>query len=307
MSVNFHIASAALLASLLFVPSLARIFLGLPYRPTRKRPDQEVLDRATQILAGSMVVDAPLLRNLRDHLATTLPLLHLSLWDEAHQVSTGPSESLGPPSFVIPLPDGRGEIQVWLAQHRTHRRTERILHWMLPWLQAALRSSKAFQLTHFEAITDPLTGLGNRRLLYAERRKHAETGGAFGVLLIDLNDFKSINDTWDHRVGDQALMRFTQIMQACTRHSDTLVRLGGDEFMIVARDVDAEGMQLLAERLIERSACSPISLPNGSKYRLSAAYGWACFPADGDDWEVLIALADQRMYDNKAEQKAAVA
>jgi len=248
-----------------------------------------------------------MLRTFRDTLATELPVLHVSIWDETHQVSTGPCETLGPPSFAIALPDGRGEVQIWLTQYKTHKRSEGILFALLPWIQAALRSSKAFQITHIEAITDPLTGLGNRRLLYAERRKHAENGGAFGILLIDLNDFKTINDTWDHRVGDQALLRFTQIMHECTRHSDTLVRLGGDEFMIVANDADLSGMAYLAERIALATHRHRLDLPDGTKQRLSAAFGWSCYPTDGEDWEVLIALADQRMYAHKATQKSSVA
>ena len=296
-----------LLSTMIFLPTLVRWLFRIPQSHLRPAKDQALLDRTTQVLAGSLVVDAPLLRTLRDHLASELPVLHLSIWDDTHQVSTGPCEALGPPSFAIALPDERGELQVWLMKYRTHRRSERILFGLLPWIQAALRSSKAFQLTHIEAITDPLTGLGNRRLLYAERRKHAESGGAFGLLLIDLNDFKEINDTWDHRVGDQALLRFTQIMHACTRHSDTLVRLGGDEFMIIANDADLSGMQYLAERIALATHRNRLELPDGTKHRLSAAFGWSCYPTDGEDWEVLIALADQRMYAHKATQKTSVA
>jgi diguanylate cyclase (GGDEF)-like protein len=120
---------------------------------------------------------------------------------------------------------------------------------------------------------------------------------------MDLNDFKDINDTWDHHVGDQALLRFTQIMQSCTRHSDTLVRLGGDEFMIIAMDADTLGMELLAERIALATHRFRLDLPNGKQHRISTAFGWACYPTDGEDWEVLTALADERMYAHKASQK----
>ncbi|MEC7242699.1 MAG: GGDEF domain-containing protein [Myxococcota bacterium] len=307
MTAGFHIASAVMLGFLIVLPTLVRWTLRVPIAPVRPKRDQELLDHATQILAGSLVVDAPLLRNLRDQLARELPLLHLAIWDDAHQVSTGPTDGLGPATFEIPLPARIGEVQVWLTQYSSHRRSERLFHGLMPWLQAALRSSKAFQRTQFEALTDPLTGLGNRRMIHVERRKHAERGGAFGLLLLDLNDFKAINDTWDHHVGDRALLRFTKILQTCTRHSDTVIRLGGDEFLIIANDTDAAGMEMLAHRIGEVSEELQLELPNGQHQRISSAYGWSCYPSDGEEWEGLIAKADQRMYAHKALQKVSVA
>lgn len=278
--------------------------MGFPYRVRRSRKDQALLDRATQVLAGAMIVDAPLLRTLRDHLALELPILHIAIWDDTHQVSTGPCEALGPPCFILPLVSEKGELQLWQTQKRPHRRTERIASALLPWIQAALHSSKATQRTQFEANTDPLTGLGNRRALYTERRRFAESGSAYAVLLLDLNDFKSINDTWDHQLGDRALKQFTEILRSCTRHTDTLVRLGGDEFLIIAKDASPEGMLLLGERIALASHRNRLELPNGVNYRISASLGWACCPEDGQNWEDLIALADERMYAHKAHQKA---
>lgn len=258
-------------------------------------------------MAGAMVVDSPLLRRLRDHLACELPILHMAIWNDTHQVSTGPCEDLGPPNVIVELKTERGEVQFWLTQKRGHRRTKRIANAQLPWIEAALRSSKSYKITQFEANTDPLTGLGNRRALYAERRKFDESKSSYGVLLLDLNDFKSINDTWDHQLGDQALVRFTEILRNCTRHTDTLVRLGGDEFLVIAKDASPEGMILLGERIALASHSHRLQLPNGVKYRISASIGWACSPEDGRDWEGLIALADQRMYVHKENQKTSVA
>jgi diguanylate cyclase (GGDEF)-like protein len=302
-----HILSALLLGGLILAPTLVRLAMGLSFRRRRSRRDQALLDRSTQVLAGAMVVDAPLLRRLRDHLACELPVLHMAIWNDTHQVSTGPCEDLGPPSLIVELKSERGEVQLWLNRKKGRRRTERIAKVQLPWIEAALRSSKAYKITQFEATTDPLTGLGNRRVLYAERRKFDDSEGSYGVLLMDLNDFKSINDNWDHQLGDQALLRFTEILRSCTRHTDTLVRLGGDEFLIIAKDASPEGMILLGERIALASHRHRLQLPNGVKYRISASIGWACSPEDGQDWERLIALADQRMYAHKADQKASVA
>jgi diguanylate cyclase (GGDEF)-like protein len=307
VTTQLHIISALLLGGLILLPTLVRFALGIPFRMTRSRKDQALLDRATQVLAGAIVVDAPLLRTLRDHLSYKLPILHIAIWDDAHQVSTGPCDALGPPAIVIELANGRGEIQLWLTNTKTCSHTKRIFLGLLPWIQAALQSSSAFKTTERDAITDPLTGLGNRRVLYAERRKYAETGDSYGIFLLDLNDFKAINDTWDHQLGDQALVRFTEILQSCTRQTDTLIRAGGDEFLIIAQNASPEGMMLLGERIALATHRHRLELPNGMKQRLSASLGWACYPSDGDNWEDLIALADRRMYSHKAEQKGAVA
>ena len=216
-------------------------------------------------------------------------------------------QELGTPSFAV-LSQLKGEIQIWLAQHSKHRRTEE--NGLRP---SSMDSSGASRLQLFseaanlKAITDPLTGLGNRRMIHLERRRYREDGSCFGLLLLDLNDFKAINDTWDHQVGDAALLRFTHILRTCTRHSDSVIRLGGDEFLIVAKDTDAEGMQLLADRISLMSHRHRLELPNGQQHRISSAFGWACYPQDGDEWEVLIALADQRMYSHKASMKSSVA
>ena len=77
--------------------------------------------------------------------------------------------------------------------------------------------------------------------------------------------------------------------------------------LIVAKDTDAEGMQLLADRISLMSHRHRLELPNGQQHRISSAFGWACYPQDGDEWEVLIALADQRMYSHKASMKSSVA
>lgn len=305
VTTRLHIISALLLGGLILLPTLIRFAMGIPFRTSRSRKDQVLFDRATQVLAGTIVVDAPLLRSLRDHLSFQLPILHIAIWNETHQVSTGPCEVMGPPSINIELTHEVGEVQLWLTDQKSINHTKRIFHGLLPWIQAALRSSKAFKTTQRDAITDPLTGLGNRRVLYSERRKYAETGGPYGIFLLDLNDFKSINDTWDHQLGDQALLRFTQILQSCTRQSDTLIRAGGDEFLIIAQDASQEGMVLLGERIALATHRYRLELPDGTTQRLSASLGWACFPSDGDNWEDLIALADSRMYAHKAEQKGA--
>ena len=86
-----------------------------------------------------------------------------------------------------------------------------------------------------------------------------------------------------------------------------MIRLGGDEFLIIARDTDAEGMELLAHRIGEVSQRQQLELPNGTMHHISSSYGWSCYPMDGEDWEVLIARADQRMYTHKSSQKMSVA
>jgi diguanylate cyclase (GGDEF)-like protein len=153
------------------------------------------------------------------------------------------------------------------------------------------------------AMFDPLTGLYNRR--FAEQRLRAEIarserrGLSMLVVLLDLDDFKSTNDTHGHLVGDQVLKEFARALSSSTRGSDLAVRWGGDEFLMLLLDCEVEQLSLVLNRLkgfgVEvREKRMLVSFSIGSK-----AY------EPGDTFETLIAAADQNLYSNKAAGKAA--
>jgi len=152
------------------------------------------------------------------------------------------------------------------------------------------------------AMHDPLTGLFNRR--FAEDRLRAEMdrsrryGHPLSVLLIDLNDFKQINDQLGHAAGDQVLKHFAEQLDRVTRVSDFAARLGGDEFMVVLPECPPEHCQQLLERL-----GTPETAYNGSPIVIRFAAGWSGFQPD-DTLEHMLDRADQALYTNKRATKA---
>ncbi|MFW6341365.1 MAG: diguanylate cyclase domain-containing protein, partial [Wenzhouxiangella sp.] len=155
------------------------------------------------------------------------------------------------------------------------------------------------ELRH-RAHYDALTGLPNRVLL-ADRLEQAmqrarRTGQLLAVAFIDLDEFKPINDTHGHAVGDQLLIRLSRRMRRALREMDTLARLGGDEFVAVLSDLQAAGDgQVLLERLIE-ALSQPVEL-NGLSLRVTGSIGMTFYPQGEElDADQLMRQADQAMY-----------
>lgn len=146
---------------------------------------------------------------------------------------------------------------------------------------------------------DELTGLYNRRrmleLLDQSIRESSEQGLYCGVLFVDLNGFKQINDTYGHVAGDKTLTTVATRMSARVRAGDIVCRYGGDEFVVVLPQIpDAGAMSRVADAIRER-----VSLPcwfNGNALNLTAAIGEAMYPHDGNDPVALLHRADQAMY-----------
>lgn len=155
--------------------------------------------------------------------------------------------------------------------------------------------------------TDELTGLANRRafrrLLEAAHRRSANGGPGYSVILIDLNDFKPLNDRFGHVAGDQALAGFADLLRSSVRETDMVARLGGDEFCILLPDTGDEQARQVAANLRARVAATPITLPGGLVV-LSASIGIATESearAVGGD---LVSIADKRLYRDKARHKS---
>lgn len=152
------------------------------------------------------------------------------------------------------------------------------------------------------AYYDPLTKLYNRRrfeeLISAEVSSAERRSSKMGLLFIDLDDFKYINDTLGHSIGDQLLVNMAARFQSRVRASDHLSRLGGDEFtIIVTRIEDAKEIVKLAEDLVEL-ANRPVVLQN-KEFKLGASIGVSIFPDDGGSVDELIRHADTAMYQAK--------
>ncbi len=155
-----------------------------------------------------------------------------------------------------------------------------------------------------QAQSDSLTGLGNR-VLFKERLymalAHAERSGKIVALMIlDLDNFKDVNDTLGHDVGDQLLQRVAAILKESSRQVDTVVRLGGDEFAIIADDLDCiDGVVVHANRIL--TALSEPQRINGHEVHPGVSIGITSYPQDARDPDVLLKNADLALYRAKAE------
>ncbi|MDX1604919.1 MAG: PAS domain S-box protein [Candidatus Competibacterales bacterium] len=157
-----------------------------------------------------------------------------------------------------------------------------------------------------QANFDALTGLANRNLLY-DRLERAlvqarRNRSKVGLLLVDLDGFKVINDTLGHDIGDQLLVEVAQRIEHCVREQDTVARLGGDEFFIIVGDVPhAERLQVIGEKVIGVLRES-FTLASALHY-LSGSLGITVFPDDGEDVQTLMRYADIAMYSAKRSGK----
>ncbi|MBC2834321.1 GGDEF domain-containing protein [Gemmobacter straminiformis] len=147
-----------------------------------------------------------------------------------------------------------------------------------------------------EAQSDALTGIGNRRALMAALDGLIAGGRRFGLIHVDLDHFKAVNDTLGHAAGDHVLAQAAQVLAAETRAGDTVARIGGDEFVLVLPSVpDAARLQSVADRLALRMA-EPIAY-GGAQCRVAASLGLALFDRQaGVSAESLLAAADAALY-----------
>lgn len=149
------------------------------------------------------------------------------------------------------------------------------------------------------AYYDPLTGLPNR-MLFSDRLEHQiacskRVGTIFSLLFIDLDRFKTVNDTMGHLMGDALLVSVSERLKEAIRDSDTLCRIGGDEFALILQDLsDARDAGVVAADIVQKVS-EPFQI-EGSDIYIGASIGISLFPRDGSDPETLLRKADAAMY-----------
>lgn len=145
------------------------------------------------------------------------------------------------------------------------------------------------------ALTDPLTGLDNRRSLLNragyEIVRHLRDRRSFALVMVDLDGFKALNDRFGHDAGDELLCDVADGLLAGLRAQDTVARLGGDEFCILAPDTVPGGVSALAGRITRAVAQASAGVEV-----VRASVGIALFPQDGRSVEALLRAADQRLF-----------
>jgi diguanylate cyclase (GGDEF)-like protein len=158
---------------------------------------------------------------------------------------------------------------------------------------------QAEERARFLATHDNLTGLPNR-LLFEQAVSDAvkvgrRYGQQFAVMFVDLDRFKIINDTLGHVAGDSMLIEVANRLKQCVRESDVVVRFGGDEFVILLREVSDSNQARTVARKILSTVVKPLTI-RGQQYRVTASIGISMFPSDAQDEESLTKNADAAMY-----------
>jgi len=156
------------------------------------------------------------------------------------------------------------------------------------------------------AAKDPLTGLFNKISFWAhleEKVKEAEkTHSSFSVLVIDMDNFKEVNDNYGHDFGDKVLKKIAEVLKKSFRSKDIIARYGGDEFCVILTDVDKELAQILANRFIKNLENMKIKAPDGKEITLRASFGIASYPIEATDPRELFRIADRKMYKCKSDK-----
>ena len=152
------------------------------------------------------------------------------------------------------------------------------------------------------AFLDQLTQVPNRRYiemsLATAMSEYQVHNDPFGILVIDMNRFKAINDNFGHNTGDRALQEVAKTLTGALRGSDIVGRWGGDEFVAIVRHVDSNALNVLANRCCALVAQTSLSVSGGPNVPLSISAGGALVTA-GDTAETILKRADQQMYENK--------
>jgi len=193
------------------------------------------------------------------------------------------------------------EPSVYTDDHR------RLLDRISEQAAAVIYNSMVFEQTQEDSLTDPLTGLPNTRSMFMhltrELARAERLKSEVSLLVMDLDNFKEINDTFGHHVGDRALRDIATVLRAAIRPYDVCVRYAGDEFIVVLAGCgadEAERKRLELQRAVD---LLQFEARPGRMLPLAMSVGAAVFPHDGDSYETLLATADSRMYRDKTRRK----
>jgi len=171
--------------------------------------------------------------------------------------------------------------------------------------QAAVAISNAslHQMVSTQAYTDTVTGIPNRRALdehleqevYNARRN----GYPFAVIMMDLDGFKVVNDTYGHTIGDQVLRLMSNYLTTLLRSTDFLVRYGGDEFTLILSKTDPPSARLVMEKVLEKVKKFSFNAPDGKKIKLGLSAGLAFYPVHARTPADLLHTSDDALYQAK--------
>jgi diguanylate cyclase (GGDEF)-like protein len=169
---------------------------------------------------------------------------------------------------------------------------------------SALNNALTFEKTKESALTDPLTDLPNARAFYMMLEQRIAEGQrlnkeALAVISIDLDNFKKVNDSYGHAVGDRVLARIAEVIRKQFRQMDTLARYAGDEFVAIMPMASLAMASMVAERVRAAVESQKYAVRTGQTVEIGVSLGVACFPDDGETTEELLTAAARNMQNNK--------
>jgi diguanylate cyclase (GGDEF)-like protein len=269
-------------------------------RDVSERRSEEARLRAVAAIGERALTGAGALNVARgaiELLPSRLPLLgvEVRLADGSTLVGIGRAAA----AANVRLPIGGGDELLITAERELTAGEMTLARTVANTLGNALAHLRDEERIRHEAVHDPLTGLPNRTLL-RDRLDRAlarsvRDGGDSGVLFVDLDNFKEVNDAYGHAAGDAVLVEVGRRLQAAVRPTDTVARAGGDEFVVVCEQVDERAAVALGHRL-GRAIEQPLVLGE-IEHRLTASIGIAIGRADRD---TLVRRADDALYGAKA-------
>ena len=171
-------------------------------------------------------------------------------------------------------------------------------------ISVALENALAYEEARYLADRDPMTDLFNHRVMTErineELARSKRTGAMFTLVMMDLDNFKLLNDTYGHAIGDRILLEVSRLLASEIRESDILARYGGDEFLALLPGVDAVGAELVVERIQASLAAYAFDVGDGTMVPLMMSCGIASYPHDGRRTAEVLATADANLYVSKS-------
>ena len=231
------------------------------------------------------------------------------LVDRGREIARAGAFDAGAAPFTVPLPGEDGEhaeLQLTPPPDGFNGEARDLARWLAAQGAIALENARLHAVVREQAVTDPLTELANRRrfmsALGTELQRAARFGQSVALVLADLDNFKSVNDTFGHQTGDRVLTAFADVLRERVRDIDLAARLGGEEFAILLPETDVAGGERLAERL--RDAVERLRLPeeDGAPVTITASFGVAAYPESANAAD-LLAAADAALYAAKLRGK----
>jgi diguanylate cyclase (GGDEF)-like protein len=219
-------------------------------------------------------------------------------------------EGVEPLVVRLSAPDDDRTLALYPPPGGFTEESRELAHWLATQASIALENAHLHGLVKAQAVTDELTGLANRRrfmeVVELELKRAERFQSPLGLLLVDLDDFKNVNDRFGHGTGDEVLRALSDVFRESLRDVDLAARLGGEEFAVLLPETDYSGAAGVAERLRASLASLELETPDREQFGVTASFGVAVYP-EAQSVDELLRTADAALYRAKAEGKNRVA